>query len=411
MTQEAANSPHFPHLAICACVATGSEFGESRRRLVHLANSSAFPLILSTVHHPKNEDDENDDEIKGAMEVFLPSPSLVLPLPQKIIHCLTMAPASTKQVSLSSKSFEDALDRYIDYNKPDPLSRKQLEGWSLKWEDDDKNEKGDSSIQGFLSDPSHELQGTLEIGGEYLVVLLHVICRWKVAVQSKTTSASSSSTQHGQFFYSCHASARFWTKSELKEKHKGFDRADKKVQDKIRSKMVARLREDAYISKLFVETSDSSSSQQSAQVPKGPLLAEAKIEYSANDLEERVRVSEDVAEAIKRAVWASAESPLDVIEVILHLPFLPTTAHKSEGSTLATTQLANRAKLRLLEDAMCDACEKEGEGELLDDLKISDGSTKNPSDIPETDDDRSGEASPPKKKKDNRGSHKKSRSN
>jgi len=38
--------------------------------------------------------------------------------------------------------------------------------------------------------------------------------------------------------------------------------------------------------------------------------------------------------------------------------------------------LGDRAYLRLLEDAMFDACEKEGEDEILDDLNISCGNAK-----------------------------------
>ena len=94
-------------------------------------------------------------------------------------------------------------------------------------------------------------------------------------------------------------------------------------------------------------------------------------------------VSEDICEAIKRAVWSSAESPLDVFEMLVQLPLLPIVEHasldpsKNNGQKMTTTPLANRAKLRLLEDAMCDACEKEGDNELLDDLQISDTNNTN----------------------------------
>lgn len=339
--------------------------------------------------------------------------------------------SATQRVGLSSKWFQAALDRYIDDNKPDPLSRKQLEGWSLKWVDDEDDgddssglietnddKDGGNNTNDFLPDPSHKVHGTLEIGGEYLVVILHVTCLWKAEVVESQGGASSSSTQFGRFFFSCHATVRFWTKSELKENHdeSGTDRVDRKVQDKIRSKMVARLRDDAYISKLFVEKKNkNSSSPQSTDVPVGQLLAEAKIKYSAGDLEERVSVSEDVCEAIKRAVWSSAESPLDVVEIILQLPFLPTPEHKlvEAGSTIATTPLANRAKLRILEDAMCDACEKEGEGEMLDDLMISNVDATKASDVQQggDDEDPSWEAATSKKKKGHRESRKKTRSN
>lgn len=282
---------------------------------------------------------------------------------------------SCRQVHLSSDLFQIAIDRYIDCNKPDHLARKQLEGWSFQWCDEKLETKNDDN---FVKDPSHKLQGTLEIGGEFMVIHLQIVCMWNASASNSDNSDKNASVQYGDFFFSCHAHARFWTNSEWKEKGKqNTDKKDKKIQDKIRSKIITRLQEDAYISKLLATTNLNVESQQSASndVIKRSLLAQANIHFSPSSLEERVTVSDDVCEAIKRAIWSSAESPLDVVEVILHLPFLPTTDHASSEDTaspIVTTSLANRAKLRLLEDAMCDACEREGEEEILDDLKISD---------------------------------------
>jgi hypothetical protein len=186
-------------------------------------------------------------------------------------------------------------------------------------------------------------------------------------------------------YYSCHAQARFWTKSEISDRNKSSAsstndnnndddssaaKKNDKAQDKIRTKMMARLREDSYISKHLLLLP-----QQKDDGKTPPVLwAQANIQVDATDLEERVHVSEDVSEAIKRAVWSSAETPLDVIELVLNLPCLPTTT-TDKSHIMTTTPLANRAKLRLLEDAMVDACEKEGEDDLIEDLKIS-GKTK-----------------------------------
>ena len=87
---------------------------------------------------------------------------------------------------------------------------------------------------------------------------------------------------------------------------------------------------------------------------------------SSGQFEERVDVIDSVAEGLRRGVFSSAESSLDVTELLLSLPFLPGSAHK-----VVHCPLADRAKLRLLEDAMFDACEREGEDEIIDDLKIS----------------------------------------
>lgn len=280
-----------------------------------------------------------------------------------------------KEVALLSDQFEKALDRYIDYHKPDPICRKQLEGWSLEWKTQQIQPKTDedaSDTDSSSPGASHQLSGTLEIAGEYMVILLEVVSRWRHT--GAVAGGGSKAKQHyGEFLFSCHASARFLTKSELKKRKKQDKDAGKsKAEDKIRGKMVSRLREDDYISKLLSTSSDADEAE--APPSEKQMLAQAKIQFSPDDLEERVTTSENVCEGIKRAIWSSAESPLDIVEVLLQFPFLPVTDLESSEDT--TSSLANRAKLRLLEDAMCDACEKEGEDELLDDLRISEKKQK-----------------------------------
>lgn len=315
---------------------------------------------------------------------------------------MSSSSGATRRITLSTDLFRKALDRYVDYNKLDPLSRKQLEGWTFVWKDAELcSDNGPTNESEFLPDPSHFLKGTLEIGGEHIVILLYAECLWKSFQLGGETS--SDKTQYGQIHWSLRASARFWTKTELRGQRRNnldesdigeSDNKDKKAQDKIRSKMVARLRDDDYISKLFVgknnESSSSSSLSQSESIESnksrlGPLMAQAKIQFGPTELEERVAVSENVSEAVKRAIWSTAESPLDVAGLFLSMPFLPTTEHRISGNSeestgaqqIITTTLANRAKLRLLEDAMCDACDKEGDDELLDDLNLSEaGETK-----------------------------------
>jgi hypothetical protein len=251
--------------------------------------------------------------------------------------------SNTTRIAIPSKGFSEAIEHYIDYNRPDPLSAKQLRGLSLEWKDEE--------IQGdtFPFHPSHALQGTLQIGGDYLVVSLKVSCAWFSEV---------SSPKYGKLYYSCHASARCLGEDELKKRKTSDDDKQEKIQDKIRSKMVKRIAKDSYVSKILSDKGEE----------KVALLAQANIQVATNNLEERVDVSEQISEAIKRAIWSSAETPLDVVELILQFPFLPTTVHKK---LMETTELANRAKLRLLEDAMVDACEQEGEDKILEDLGIS----------------------------------------
>ena len=282
----------------------------------------------------------------------------------------------------SNEGFLDAIEQYIDDNKPDPLSLKQLRGLSLDWRDDNDGGGGDDNNNNndIPFQPSHVLQGTLHIGGEYLVVNLDVTCAW--------SSSSSSSSSYGKLYYSCHASARFWTKSEWKKRLQDSDDNDNnndssttKTKEKIRSKMIKRLQNDSYISKILInnnsdddhdDDNDSKVVQQKQQ-QRQQLLAQAKIHIDEIDLEERVDVSESICESIKRSIWSNAESQLDIIDLILQFPCLPTTSHSNNMKMVVSmaTNLANRAKLRLLEDAMVDACEQEGEDQILEDLEIS----------------------------------------
>jgi hypothetical protein len=308
-------------------------------------------------------------------------------------------------VSLTTELFPTALERYIEDYKPDPLSCKQLEGWTLEWNNTTTTHEKDRAVT-----DSHQnvLQGELNIGGSYMVVILQVTCAWSAS----SSSEDKDNPQYGSFYYACRAAARFWTKSEFRKRQKqkhddddGTSSRNKKAEETIRTKTVARLREDAYISKLLSTTLlDEHGDDTATTKPVFALLAHANIQVDGpNDLEERVDVSEDMCEAVKRAVWSSAESPLDVVELLLQLPCLPTTTSSPQTkNATTTTPLANRAKLRLLEDAMVDACEKVGEDGILDDLKLSndhDASNGGTSSAASSKKNKSNDTSPRKKSK------------
>lgn len=237
---------------------------------------------------------------------------------------LTMASSPTT-LSIESRDFSLALERYIDENKPDPLMRKQMQAWELTW---DVGELQDSAR--FSFDPSHMVAGTLLWKGQYMEVHLSSSCYWR------------GSAKEGSLFVSCQARATF------REGKQDESKADKKV----RRRMVKRLKDDDYIQKLLSESCD---------------FCEASIQLDPEHLEERVHCNEVIVEAVRRAVFSTAESPLDVFDFVVSLPFLPCTVHK----LAATTGLADRAKLRLLEDAMYDACEQEEEDEMVKGLDIS----------------------------------------
>jgi hypothetical protein len=309
-----------------------------------------------------------------------------------------------KAITLTTEAFQVALERYIDETKPDPLARRQLESWTMKWENGMDNastptleeELIDNRDDGYVSGDSvdvftHRVLGTLIIQGDYVVVKLQFHCAWSHAGDTTTTTTCSSSqkSNDGILVYSCRVhSAKFCDKS---------DNDDKKEQ-KIRQKTISRLQQDTYLAKLvtmgntqpssstFTTTTTTTTATTTVSSLDPLFLAKAKIhvDQTKNIMEERVDVSDIVAEALRRAVWNSSESSLDLVELILALPSLPGTRHhhhqgsSKENQHFETSPLADRAKLRLLEDAMLDECEKEGEGDLIQELSIDQGDDNEP---------------------------------
>jgi hypothetical protein len=292
---------------------------------------------------------------------------------------------TTTPVTLTTEAFQSALANYIDETKPDPIVKRQLESWTLTWENEEtetattvedlfggnNDDNGDKDTPDLWRDLNHRLQGSLTIQGEYVSVKLQFGCAWRSFDDNNTTAATTtkettkkSSNNNGILLFSCRVrSAKFLNPSDSVDK----------TERKIRQKMMQRLQQDSYISKLLALGSQ----KKSTDTPTfDPTLAKARIHVNETKfvLEERVDVSETVAEALRRALWSSAESSLDMVEVLLALPALPGTNHQPKNSSnsqsTTTTPLANRAKLRMLEDAMVDECEKEGEGELIQELSI-----------------------------------------
>ena len=308
------------------------------------------------------------------------------------------------RVSLTSKTFEEARQRYLDETKPDPLIRRQIEGLTLQWLDDDNknaeqhaneikrihqqslphkdataavtttDDDGDNALAPWKF--SHVLSGRLRIQGEHMVCTLHTECWWR----QKDAGANSAADA---LWYQCRASADFV--SLVDDQQEGETNASSAAKDvtaaakriKIhQQKMIKRLSADDYIAKLRSKSKGNS-------VPQ--LLMEAAIRLDQANLEERVQNSQDIAEGIRRAIFSQADTTLDVLELLVNLPCLPTTSSKigkssdtqlalqsssSSSSSSAVAKLADRAKLRLLEDFMCDACEFEGEDELVSELEL-----------------------------------------
>ncbi|MGK3754038.1 MAG: hypothetical protein ACI8RD_006346 [Bacillariaceae sp.] len=283
-------------------------------------------------------------------------------------------PHTTSSISsLTTDLFYDAVKNYIDYNKPDPIAKRQLEKWKLDWKNTDSQKIDVSIVSGansFVDCPAtNVIQGTLEIFGDYVAVTIKMECVWKDGKKK----------EDGRLSYQVDVvSAKF---IERKNDDDEDEEEESKAERKIRKKMISRLSQDSYISKILALSSIKEKSNHDVLC-----LAQASIYVNTDkyELEERVDVSDTVAETLRRALWSSTKSPLDIVDVILALPSLPchnsaaNSSSTTTSSSTSTTRLANRAKLRLLEDAMLDECEKEGEDQLIDDLSISPEATTSP---------------------------------
>ena len=174
------------------------------------------------------------------------------------------------------------------------------------------------------------------------------------------------------------------------EKTTMSDRRMTQCENRLRADMMNRLLSDPAVRRCFPGIGDS--------VTEGLPLCEVLIQRNCHksdrksgccdELEEQVNVDEVTLDGIRNAILSHAEDNLDVLELLLNMPYLPRRSFPlSEGDgpvgcvnvgptmntagTMAIHDLAQRAYLRLLEDAMFDACEREGEDELLDELSIS----------------------------------------
>ena len=296
--------------------------------------------------------------------------------------------------SPSTEDFEAALASHVDESKPDPLARRQLENLVLQWEPLSQQQEQTIGVQ--------EVCGTLTLFGEYMSVFINSNCLWKW----QPCGLSDNSCAHATLSFRLVASAKFIPQSQHKRLQKErlqrtkdaektddnesskspkVDRKEQRAQTKIRAGMIDRLKNDFYIQRLLDLDGGSSTvsggKSGDEQVELQHRVCEAEIKESFNvdgtvkELEERVDVLEDGLEGIRRAVLSQLEDNTSVLDLLLAFPYLINTkaeARNDGKGNAITLQLGRRAILRLLEDACIDACEKEGEDELLEDLSLKD---------------------------------------
>jgi len=274
------------------------------------------------------------------------------------------------------------------------------------------------------------LRGTLTLSSEYISVAIHVTCNCKLNCGEGKGGNDSYSpmNQRGsekdiatngpipnerfknEFYIRLTVNAKLMpagdhahssTKEAKGEEKSG--RKERAAKRKIRAEMKKRLCSDPLIRRLLTEedadrTNDDASTEKKKMLTTkqkhpnngdGLPLCEALIQQNQTpslvesagnvvvELEERVNVHENSLEGMRNALFGHCEDNLDVLEILLGMPYLPRSTGGSDSGAksanrAALSTLAERTHLRLLEDAMFDACEREGEDELLDDLEISD---------------------------------------
>jgi hypothetical protein len=238
-------------------------------------------------------------------------------------------------VTLSTDDFVQATARYIDNNKPDPLATRQIQSWTFDYQPHSLQQaqeawSQESSNKELTFEPEKMISGRLTWqASEYIQLHFDCTCAWRM---------DESATQ-GDLHFVVTVKADFVSDTK----------------SSIHKKMTDRLRQDAYIKKLLTN--------------KSCLLLQAMLHIDKDAREERTSCDMEIAEAIQRAAYSSAESTLDVIDFVVSLPVLPCTSNVDKSET-SRTFLADRARLRLLEDATCDACERQDEEEMVSDLKI-----------------------------------------
>jgi hypothetical protein len=315
------------------------------------------------------------------------------------------------QQHFTSQHFRDALLHHIDESKPDQLVRSQMMNLKLLWEPSEILQQHEHAIikeNRTGNEGTFWISGKLTLTSEYISVIIYAKCQWHISQntgETTTTDKSVASTLNtlpeawnkdfqNEFYFRLGATALLvplteYNKSteksdEESEKYQKIERKERSMNRKLRSNMVKRLCDDPMIRQILVEK------EEAASAPvDGVLLCEALIQRNETSnkhtkCEERVNVNSETIEAIRNAILSHCEDNLDILEILLSMPYLPRVGYyhekdknehnidnniKSEETLKA---LSRRAFLCILEDAMFDACEKEGEDEMLDDLNLSD---------------------------------------
>ena len=310
---------------------------------------------------------------------------------------------------LNTKQFHDALLRYIDESKPDSLLKKQMLNLGLEWRHDEVNtdqilmvgeEETISTNKDHAGYNPGGISGTLTLSSDYISISVHVRCYWRIQDDVNNMDVSSSSDGRStvdtirlkrplderseyfqnEFYFRLGASAKMNKSGTNNADNKKIETTDGKnhsMDNKLQSGMIKRLSTDPWIRQILVNDDAGKSTD-------GKLICEAFIQQNETNTtkghamcEERVNAQSGSIEGTRHAILSHCEDNLDMLEFLLNMPYLPRDGildmrdFSPKGKDIIKT-LARRAYLRILEDAMFDACEKEGEDDMVDDLNLCD---------------------------------------
>ena len=296
-------------------------------------------------------------------------------------------------LEMEDTAFTSAVATFINENKPDELCRRQMEGWTFEWKPDQSptphspnNDTNHSSSPWWWSkhspsvknqnrdnDEEHNqvLAGVLAWKGPYMIVNLETICCWKHYTAGQGNEGDVNQGKSGSLYFACRAWGEFTSFQPTLNGHETIHDASQAKEAVIHDKMVKRLKQNVGLTNFTNRSKPHEVCEASIIVSTSSEdLCRTASSIPTDRLEERVHWNESTVETIQHAIFSQAESTLEVLELILSFPFLPTSSTTQNNVSLdvgrtvdslsgTSYYLARRAKLRLLEDAMFDACEKE----------------------------------------------------
>lgn len=314
-------------------------------------------------------------------------------------------------MNLTTDRFQKSIESHLDKTKPDTAVRRQAQQLAyngLRWQHTSKhgdeghkdttdNDCSDRFCEGVLSVTrnitadnlsedvkdnfgANAITGGVVVVGDDKVVDLDGAATVSVYLKADLRFDPT----QGFLKFSLRASAKIGmgsTNDNKRARKKGRKSTTHCTSIKTQEKIVQKLSADYFIKKI--------TSSKSCLNDGGALLCEVEIKTNTVSTtighsddqqctEQRVNVESDILEAVRRASFSHMETNIDLISLLVELPWLSSSevldCYTLTGNEEIANELFERAALYLLEDALVDECDREGESELLYDLTIDEES-------------------------------------